>query len=89
MFYLFESICVFIVYLYAPAGSDSLGPFWEFIRDVINRPSSAQTQCHAPKPILLNTGELDTPYEWQPKILPLQLLRVGQLVIVAVPAEFT
>ena len=29
------------------------------------------------------------PYPWVPKIVPLQVLRVGQLFILAVPAEFT
>ena len=35
------------------------------------------------------TGSIDIPYPWQPKIIPIQLLRVGQLVIIAVPGEFT
>ena len=34
-------------------------------------------------------GSMDWPYPWSPKIVPLQILSVGQLVIVAVPGEFT
>lgn len=70
-------------------GSDSLGPFWELVRNIIKKPSNAQVQCHAPKPILIDTASLSFPYAWQPTILPLQLLRVGQLVIIGVPSEFT
>lgn len=64
-------------------------PFWNAIRDVLKDPSKEQIACHAPKPILLDTGEMDFPYPWQAKVLPLQLLQVGQLVIIGVPAEFT
>lgn len=32
---------------------------------------------------------MDVPYPWAPKIVPLQILGVGQLVIIAVPGEFT
>lgn len=58
------------------------------MRDFLKKPSEEQVECHHPKPILLDTGEMDFPYPWQPKILPIQILRVGQLVILGVPAEF-
>jgi len=32
--------------------------------------------------------QMTVPYQWQPSIVPLQLLRVGQLVLVSVPGEF-
>ena len=70
-------------------GSNTTNPFWKFVRDILHKPSEEQIKCHAPKPILLDTGEMDWPYPWQPSIIPLQLLRVGQLVIIGVPAEFT
>ena len=63
--------------------------FWDFVRDLLSEPSQEQIDCHAPKPILLNTGEIDKPYGWQPEIVPVQILRVGQLFILAVPGEFT
>jgi neutral ceramidase len=40
---------------------------------------------HLPKPILFGVGKGGL----TPKILPLQILRIGQLVIVGVPAEIT
>lgn len=43
---------------------------------------------HYPKPILFATSKA-TPYPWTPEVLPLQIVRVGQLAIVSVPAEFT
>jgi neutral ceramidase len=44
--------------------------------------------CHGEKPVVLATG-LKTPYPWTPQILPLQIMRLGSLAIIAVPAEFT
>jgi len=43
---------------------------------------------HYPKPILFATSK-GQPYPWTPSILPLQILKIGQLKIIAVPAEFT
>ena len=70
-------------------GDTSGNPFWALVRDIIAQPTQEQTDCHSPKPILLNTADLNFPYPWQPRILPVQLLRVGQLIIAGVPAEFT
>ena len=52
-------------------------------------PISLSLSPSPPRPILLPTGEIDTPYAWDPATLPLQLLRVGSLVIIAAPTEFT
>lgn len=54
-------------------------------------PSEQQRRCHSPKPILLDTGELKVPGvgPLQPAIVPVSILRVGSLLIVAVPGEFT
>ena len=41
------------------------------------------------QPILFNSGGIDLPAPWTPHILPLQVFRVGQLVIIGVPGEFT
>ena len=46
-------------------------------------------ECHEPKPILLATGLMNFPYPWQPTILPTQMLKIGNVVIAGVPAEFT
>ncbi|XP_035670506.1 neutral ceramidase-like isoform X2 [Branchiostoma floridae] len=70
-------------------GDTDGNPFWNLIRNIIKRPSAEEEACHAPKPILLPTGEMTFPYAWQPDIVDIQLLRWGQLVVAAVPGEFS
>ena len=64
-------------------------PFWDFISGLLKDPSPETVECHAPKPILLDTGELMFPYPWHPASVDTQILRIGQLAILAVPGEFT
>lgn len=70
-------------------GTTTGNTFWNLVRDFIAKPTKELCDCQSPKPILLATGLMNFPYQWQPTILPLQIVRVGQLVIVAVPSEFT
>ncbi|KAI7902015.1 Neutral/alkaline nonlysosomal ceramidase [Cokeromyces recurvatus] len=62
---------------------------WDLIKDIVQKPSKEQKKCQAPKPILLDTGEISTLYPWQPVILDIQLFRIGNVFIYAVPSEFT
>jgi len=64
-------------------------PFWDFVSHLLKEPTPEQVACHAPKPILLDTGELDFPYPWHPSIVDTQVIRLGDLYILAVPGEFT
>jgi neutral ceramidase len=70
-------------------GTTTGNPFWNKVRDFLEEPTDAEISCQAPKPILLNTGDMEKPYAWDPHTIPLQILRVGQLFIVAVPSELT
>lgn len=70
-------------------GSTSTNPLWNFVRNLISKPSKELVDCQHPKPILLPTGEISVPYQWQPEIVDTQLLRLGEFVIIAVPGEFT
>ncbi|WVY89985.1 hypothetical protein V8G54_035499 [Vigna mungo] len=70
-------------------GDDQGNPFWKLVRNLIKTPGKEQMDCQHPKPILLDTGEMKLPYDWAPSILPIQILRVGQFVILSVPGEFT
>ncbi|CAD5312001.1 Neutral ceramidase 1 [Arabidopsis thaliana] len=70
-------------------GDDKGNPFWRLVRNVLKTPDKKQIDCHYPKPILLDTGEMTKPYDWAPSILSLQVLRIGQLFILSVPGEFT
>lgn len=62
---------------------------WNLIKNIIQKPTESQKQCQSPKPILLDTGEIGTLHPWQPEILDIQLFRIGNVFIYAVPSEFT
>jgi neutral ceramidase len=64
-------------------------PFWAVVSDVIKAPSPEQVACQAPKPILLDVGELSEPYAWSPNIVDIQSFRVGQLIMIISPSEAT
>ena len=61
----------------------------ELTYTVLSRPTQAIIDCHYPKPILLNTGQMKFPAPWTASIIPIQIFRIGQFFIVAVPGEFT
>ncbi|MCJ1310050.1 hypothetical protein MMC25_003711 [Agyrium rufum] len=64
-------------------------PLWIVVRDFLKDPSPEQEACQYPKPILLDVGEITKPYLWTPNIVDIQLLRVGQLIIIVSPGEAT
>lgn len=70
-------------------GDTVTGRYWNMVRDFLRRPGPEQVRCHQPKPILLSTGEMDFPYMWHPKVVPTQIISIGQLAIVGLPGEFT
>lgn len=39
-------------------GTNSSNKFWNFVSQFISKPTPEQVKCQAPKPILLNTGEV-------------------------------
>ncbi|TRZ01070.1 hypothetical protein DNTS_005954 [Danionella cerebrum] len=71
-------------------GNTEGDPFWDGIRDMVLGPPSNETKaCHDPKPILLSTGEMNSPLPWHPAIVDVQIMTIGSLAVVAVPGEFT
>lgn len=70
-------------------GTTTGNPFWNTVRSFLGKPTSDDVRCQAPKPILLATGRAKFPYPWQPRIVPTQLLQIGNFIIAAVPGEFT
>ncbi|XP_070847179.1 neutral ceramidase [Chaetodon trifascialis] len=65
-------------------------PFWDGIRDaLLGKPSNETQECHHPKPILINTGEMKWPVPWHPEIVDVQIITVGSVAVVAVPGEMT
>ncbi|KAL9131372.1 MAG: hypothetical protein Q9217_000699 [Psora testacea] len=70
-------------------GAPDANPFWAVVSGALHKPSEEQERCHYPKPILLDVGEIEEPYLWTPNIVDVQLLRVGQLIIIVSPGEAT
>ncbi|WEW55365.1 ceramidase [Emydomyces testavorans] len=73
-------------------GTDSpstKNPVWKIARDILHPPTPQQTECHKPKKILLDVGELTFPYQWTPNIVDIQVLRVGPVLIVVSSGEAT
>lgn len=62
---------------------------WNFVRNVIKAPSPESIECQKPKAIFLPVGEFKYPYDWTPELMPTQMFEIGNIVIVALPGEFT
>jgi len=71
------------------ANSSTNNPFWSLLGSFIFPPGAEEIECQRPKPILLNVGKFRLPAQWVSDILPIQVARIGDIVIVAVPGEFT
>lgn len=71
------------------SGPAESNPLWYIARGFIHEPSKEQKECQAPKPVLFDIGPLTFPYAWGPKIVDIQVLRVGQLFIIISTSEAT
>lgn len=60
-------------------------PLFQALSAVLYLADPELRQCQAPKDILLSTGALG----FTPEVMPLQLVRIGQLVLIGVPQEVT
>jgi neutral ceramidase len=67
----------------------SASPVWSVVRGLLKAPSEDQKRCHFPKPILLDVGEMTSPYLWTPNVVDVQVFRVGQFFIIVSPGEAT
>lgn len=70
-------------------GPNTTSPVWRVVSGMLKSPTEAQKVCHGPKPILLDVGEMTSPYLWTPNVVDVQVFRVGQLVIIVSPGEAT
>jgi neutral ceramidase len=62
---------------------DDVKNFWTvFFCNILPNP------CQGNKPVILQTGMMQ-PHPWTPQVLPVQIVTIGNLAILAVPAEFT
>lgn len=62
-------------------------PLWQVVSGLLRVPTAQQKACQEPKPVLLDVGEMSTPYAWSPNIIDVQTLRVGQFIIIVSPSE--
>lgn len=70
-------------------GTTTTNPLWNAVRNFLAAPTEDDIRCQSPKPILLATGRMKLPYQWQPKIVSTQVAVIGGVVIAGVPGEFT
>ncbi|KAI0811360.1 Neutral/alkaline nonlysosomal ceramidase [Xylaria sp. FL0064] len=70
-------------------GPNTTSPVWQVVSGILKAPAKEQVACHGAKPILLDVGEVSTPYEWTPNVVDVQAFRLGQLVIIVSPGEAT
>ncbi|TAK94564.1 MAG: alkaline ceramidase, partial [Aquabacterium sp.] len=63
-------------------------PFLAAVGGLVFWPSETLRQCHGVKEVVIPVGEMK-PYPWAPEVLPLQLVRVGQLYLATLPGEPT
>lgn len=68
---------------------NTTSPVWKVVSRLLKNATPEQRACHDPKPILLDVGEVHTPYDWTPNIVDVQAFRVGQLFIIVSPGEAT
>lgn len=64
-------------------------PFWNAVAYLLKVPGPKQVACQAPKPVLLDVGEIYEPYQWTPDIVDIQSFRAGQFIIIVTPSEAT
>jgi neutral ceramidase len=70
-------------------GDPNASPVWSVVSGLLKAPTEEQKRCHFPKPILLDVGEMTTPYQWTPNIVDVQVFRVGQFLMIISPGEAT
>jgi neutral ceramidase len=68
-------------------GDLSTNPLLLFAGIVVNPTPAWVRECQAPKQVFLGSGSQNPP--WTPQVMPLQVLRIGQLAISTAPGEFT
>ena len=68
---------------------NTTSPVWKVVSRLLKAPTQEQRACHGAKPILMDVGEIYSPYQWTPNVVDVQVFRVGQLVIIVSPGEAT
>ncbi len=69
-------------------GAKEDNPFLQFITGMLAPVRQTDIDCHGNKAILVVQGNT-SPHPWTPEVLPVSVHKIGQLSMLAVPAEFT
>jgi len=69
-------------------GAKADNPFLQFVTGMLAPVRQSDRDCHGNKAILVVQGNT-SPYPWTPEVLPVSVHKIGQLSMLAVPAEFT
>lgn len=63
-------------------------PFVAFVGGLVFAPSAALKACQAPKEIFIPSGTM-MPIHWTPEIMPIQVIKLGNVYLATVPGEPT
>jgi len=69
--------------------ANSSNPFWHFIAGFLHKVTPEEKACQEPKGVLLPTGSINIPWAWAPDTVPVQIMRLGNFVIIVAPTELT
>ncbi|XP_041984570.1 neutral ceramidase-like [Aricia agestis] len=70
-------------------GTLTNNPLLDLVAGIVAKPTEEDSDCHAPKPILLGTGRANFPLPWHPHIVSVSLIWLADFVIAGVPGEPT
>ncbi len=71
------------------SNESNTNPFWRAVSHFMKEPSDEQRACQGAEPILMDVGEMESPYMWAPNLVDVQVFRIGSLVIIVSPGEAT
>ncbi|MCP2255006.1 neutral ceramidase [Prauserella aidingensis] len=73
-----------------PGFDEGENPLWDKVsHSVLYRASAKLEECQAPKGVFAPVGAMNRVYPWVQEIVPVQLMRVGELYLVGIPGEVT
>lgn len=73
-----------------PGFEEGENALWDFVSDtVIYTVSEELREAQAPKDIVVPIGKMNDLFPWVQEIVPVQLVRVGQLCLIGIPGEVT
>ncbi|WP_372493118.1 neutral/alkaline ceramidase [Prauserella halophila] len=73
-----------------PGFDEGENPLWDKVsHSVLYRASPKLKECQAPKGVFAPVGAMNKVHPWVQEIVPVQLMRVGELHLIGVPGEVT